>query len=80
MNVRTLPQELEVLPPMDGPVEWLWITLQAAGKILAERVPLVGGEEDDVEEAVAGVGIGRDVETGPDMLDIHHFHHDVLIR
>ena len=65
---------------MDGPVEWLRITLQAAGKILAERVPLVGGEEDDVEEAVAGVGVRRKVETGPDMLDVHHFHQDVFTR
>src|SRR5262245_24220623 len=56
------------------------MTVQAARKVLAELVPLAALDEEKIEHAVAGVSGGGEVEAGTDMLDVHHFHQDVLTR
>ena len=56
------------------------MAVEAFNKVLAELVPFAAIDEENIEHPVAGVSVGGEVEAGPDMLDIHHFHQDVLTR
>src|SRR5262245_60332500 len=64
--------------PVSRPSRRMSTTLQAAGKILTKLITFQGVDQNDIEEAVARIGVGSEMEAWPDMLNVHRFQQDVF--